>query len=79
MDCGLGARRQRRGHEHQPDGAGASAIHGTRAEYFLFFGMLLQITLALSVGTIASRVSLAAGFGVIAAVYAIALAAHAGR
>ncbi|MFZ0479229.1 MAG: MFS transporter, partial [Terriglobales bacterium] len=39
---------------------------------FYFFGMLLQITLALSVGTIASRVSLAAGFGVIAAVYAIA-------
>ena len=39
---------------------------------FYFFGMLLQITLALSVGAIASRVSLAAGFGVIAAVYAIA-------
>ena len=39
---------------------------------FYFFGMLLQITLALSVGAIASRFSLAAGFGVIAAVYAVA-------
>src|SRR5208337_3838616 len=39
---------------------------------FYFFGMLLQITLALTVGAIASRVSLAAGFGVIAAVYAVA-------
>jgi hypothetical protein len=33
---------------------------------------LLQIVLALTVGAVASRVSLAAGFGVIAAVYAVA-------
>ena len=39
---------------------------------FYFFGMLLQIALALAVGAIASKVSLAGGFGVIAAVYAIA-------
>jgi len=39
---------------------------------FYFFGVLLQITLGLAVGEIASHVSLAAGFGVIAAVYAIA-------
>jgi hypothetical protein len=39
---------------------------------FYFFGMLLQITLSLLVGAVASRVSLAAGFGVIAAVYAVA-------
>jgi hypothetical protein len=39
---------------------------------FYFFGMLLQITLAFTVGAVASRVSLAAGFGVIAAVYAFA-------
>ncbi len=39
---------------------------------FYFFGTLLQISLSLVVGAIASRVSLAAGFGVIAAVYAVA-------
>lgn len=39
---------------------------------FYFFGTLLQIVLGFAVGAIASRVSLAAGFGVIAAVYAIA-------
>ena len=40
---------------------------------FYFFGTMLQIVLGLTVGAIASRISLAAGFGVIAAVYAIAL------
>jgi MFS family permease len=40
---------------------------------FNFFGVLLQIALAFVVGAAASRVSLATGFGVIAAVYAIAL------
>jgi len=39
---------------------------------FYFFGTLLQIMLALSVGWIASRISLAAGFGAIAIVYAFA-------
>jgi hypothetical protein len=39
---------------------------------FYFFGTLLQVGLGLGVGWIASRISLAAGFGVIAAVYAIA-------
>ena len=39
---------------------------------FYFFGTFLQVTLGLGVGWIASRISLAAGFGVIAAVYAIA-------
>jgi MFS family permease len=39
---------------------------------FYFFGTFLQVALALAVGAIASRVSLAAGFGVIAAVYAVA-------
>jgi len=39
---------------------------------FYFFGMLLQIALAIAVGAIAQRVSLAGGFGVIAAVYAVA-------
>ncbi len=39
---------------------------------FYFFGTFLQVGLGLVVGWIASRVSLAAGFGVIAAVYAIA-------
>lgn len=39
---------------------------------FYFFGTLLQITLGLVVGAVASRVSLTAGFGVIAAVYAFA-------
>lgn len=39
---------------------------------FYFFGTALQIVLGLAVGAVASRVSLAAGFGVIAAVYAIA-------
>jgi|SRR5271165_3104976 len=41
---------------------------------FYFFGTMLQIVLGLGVGWIASRISLAAGFGVIAAVYAIAFA-----
>jgi MFS family permease len=39
---------------------------------FYFFGTMLQIVLGISVGWIASRVSLAAGFGLIAAVYALA-------
>jgi MFS family permease len=39
---------------------------------FYFFGTFLQVTLGLSVGWIASRVSLTAGFGVIAVVYAVA-------
>src|ERR1700691_956212 len=39
---------------------------------FYFFGTLLQVALGLGVGWVASRVSLAAGFGVIAAIYAIA-------
>ena len=41
---------------------------------FYFFGTLLQVVLGLTVGLIASRVSLAAGFGVIAIVYALAMA-----
>jgi len=39
---------------------------------FYFFGTLLQIVLGVTVGWIASRVSLAAGFGLIAVVYALA-------
>jgi len=39
---------------------------------FYFFGTLLQVILGITVGWIASRVSLAAGFGLIAAVYALA-------
>jgi MFS family permease len=39
---------------------------------FYFFGTFLQVGLAVAVGGIASRISLAAGFGVIAAVYAVA-------
>src|SRR6202167_4398603 len=39
---------------------------------FYFFGAFLQVTLGLTVGWIASRISLTAGFGVIAAVYAVA-------
>jgi len=39
---------------------------------FYFFGTFLQVALGLGVGWVASRISLAAGFGVIAAVYAVA-------
>lgn len=39
---------------------------------FYFFGVLLQIILGFAVGAIASHVSLAAGFAVIAGVYALA-------
>jgi MFS family permease len=39
---------------------------------FYFFGTLLQVVLGLTVGFVASRVSLAAGFGLIAVVYALA-------
>ncbi|MBI3644755.1 MAG: MFS transporter [Acidobacteriales bacterium] len=39
---------------------------------FCFFGTLLQVVLGLTVGFVASRVSLAAGFGLIAVVYALA-------
>jgi MFS family permease len=39
---------------------------------FYFFGTLLQVVLGLTVGWIASRVSLTAGFGLIAVVYALA-------
>jgi hypothetical protein len=69
---GIGARGQRRGHEYEPDGAGAAAVHGTRAEHFLFLWHVSASRLGLAVGWIASRISLAAGFGVIAAVYAVA-------
>ena len=39
---------------------------------FYFFGTFLQVAMGLTVGWIASRISLAAGFGMIAAVYAVA-------
>ncbi|HWZ81113.1 MAG TPA: MFS transporter [Terriglobales bacterium] len=39
---------------------------------FYFFGTMLQIILGITVGWVSSRVSLAAGFGLIAAVYALA-------
>jgi MFS family permease len=39
---------------------------------FYFFGTMLQIVLGVTVGWVASRVSLAAGFGLIAAVYCLA-------
>ncbi len=39
---------------------------------FYFFGTFLQVALALAVGAIAARISLASGFAVIAAVYAVA-------
>jgi hypothetical protein len=41
---------------------------------YYFFGTLLQVTLGFGVGAVASRISLTAGFGVIAAVYAFAFA-----
>jgi len=41
---------------------------------FYFFGTMLQIVLGLTVGWVASRISLQAGFGLIAAVYALAFA-----
>jgi MFS family permease len=47
-------------------------VMGRVQNTFYFFGTLLQVALGLGVGWIASRVSLAAGFGVIAAIYAIA-------
>src|SRR5580698_7766489 len=47
-------------------------VMGRVQNTFYFFGTLLQVALGLGVGWIASRISLAAGFGVIAAVYAIA-------
>src|SRR6202795_8120 len=39
---------------------------------FYFFGTFLQVALGLAVGWVASRISLTAGFGMIAAVYAVA-------
>jgi hypothetical protein len=39
---------------------------------FYFFGTFLQVVLGFLVGAAASRISLAAGFGIIAAVYAVA-------
>jgi len=39
---------------------------------FYFFGTFLQVALGLVVGAVASRVSLASGFAIIAAVYAVA-------
>ena len=39
---------------------------------FYFFGTLLQVMLGFAVGAVASRISLTAGFGMIAAVYALA-------
>ncbi len=48
-------------------------VMGRVQNTFYFFGTLLQVMLGLTVGAIASRISLAAGFAVIAAVYALAL------
>jgi hypothetical protein len=39
---------------------------------FYFFGTFLQVALGLCVGWVASRISLAAGFVIIAAVYGVA-------
>jgi MFS family permease len=47
-------------------------VMGRVQNTFYFFGTLLQVSLGLGVGWIASRISLAAAFGVIAAVYAVA-------
>jgi MFS family permease len=47
-------------------------VMGRVQNTFYFFGTLLQVVLGLMVGWVASRISLAAGFGVIAAVYALA-------
>lgn len=47
-------------------------VMGRVQNTFYFFGTFLQVSLGLAVGWIASRISLAAGFGVIAAVYAVA-------
>jgi len=63
---------ERRRHEHQLDAAVPSHFMGRVQNTFYFFGTLLQIVLGITVGWIASRVSLTAGFGLIAAVYAVA-------
>ncbi|MGB9071958.1 MAG: MFS transporter [Terriglobales bacterium] len=47
-------------------------VMGRVQNTFYFFGTLLQVVLGLTVGWVASRISLAAGFGVIAGVYALA-------
>jgi MFS family permease len=49
-----------------------SHVMGRVQNTFYFFGTLLQVILGLTVGWVASRISLAAGFGLIAAVYALA-------
>jgi len=49
-----------------------SQFMGRVQNTFYFFGTLLQVMLGLTVGWVASRISLAAGFGLIAAVYALA-------
>jgi MFS family permease len=49
-----------------------SQFMGRVQNTFYFFGTMLQIVLGITVGWIASRVSLAAGFALIAAVYALA-------
>lgn len=47
-------------------------VMGRVQNTFYFFGTLLQVVLGLTVGWVASRISLAAGFAVIAVVYALA-------
>jgi MFS family permease len=47
-------------------------VMGRVQNTFYFFGTLLQVALGLTVGAVASRIGLAAGFGVISAVYALA-------
>lgn len=49
-----------------------SHVMGRVQNTFYFFGTMLQIVLGITVGWVSSRVSLAAGFAVIAAVYALA-------
>jgi MFS family permease len=47
-------------------------VMGRVQNTFYFFGTFLQVTLGLAVGWVSSRISLTAGFGMIAAVYAVA-------
>ncbi len=69
---GIGAGRQRRRHNTSLMQQVPPHFMGRVQNTIYFFGTFLQVALGLTVGAIASRISLAAGFGAIAAVYAVA-------
>src|SRR4051794_25581971 len=62
----------RSGHYQHHDGIGPQALHGTRAEYVLFLGTLMQLAFSFIVGTASHTKGLAQGFAIVGCIYLLA-------